>query len=341
MNKKGAEFKLSGGTMLLIGAIVVFGLMTDWKFGLQTAAVPAGGTPATGGGTPGTITVINTNPADTATLSFTVTDKLLKDNGINTTYKNATIYVAIKAPGESAYVVSPSVTVPSTSTGASKTGIAVGSDVKYFAQMKNVTYLAYGEIANLDRSKSIEVPVIRHPQGCAGLNVKVYDDNAAAFTGTTCASANNTVNITSISLTAGGASKSYDLRMQINDPYTQFGQTGILIGCDSVQSSKYTVGFDGGTEIKTLPSLAQSVNIKRLFLSNVAGVTSANGLKSIGRVSLQLNAGQTASDPVTCWIMDKANYLKIDSISIGDDVNDDTVSYLTVGSADVAVQLTA
>lgn len=317
------------GKIFLVGvlliAVLLGGLFAVNYFTQQSVAGPVTKSPS------GQIQVSTVNPTDVVTLSFTAVDKLLLENGINTTYRGGNVNFALKGATSDSYVVAPAIAVAPTSSGASKTGVAVNSQVKWVYANSTNQYTTSGDLV-ADASKSVEIRSIQFstPQ------LKLYDLQNGNYSG----SAGTTINYSSMGLSAGGASQSFDLYAQIATAYTQFGVDGIYVGCTGFDDVRYTVGAPDWTKLDSLPTIAQNDDKKKVWNTNIKSITAVDGLKKLGRLTVQLNAGQTSLADINCSVYDSAPFLSVDGITVKSGISDDTTSATTTGAKEAMFTLT-
>lgn len=186
-------------------------------------------------------------------------------------------------------------------------------------------------ISSMNALKSVqfELPKSSTPE------LKVKDIEANAFVGTWNSTTKN-IEVPSISLTAGGASKSYVLYARVDTTNSQFGDTGILVA-DDASPTKYNIGTTMGTlGTSALSNSMVNSNKKNVYKAPRDHVKNSDGLVEVGTVTISLKAGQSGSD-VKYTFYDQTRFLSVDGTTVNIGVEKDDSSATDIGSTNPSI----
>lgn len=321
---------------VLVGAVLVAGALLPLagQFGSaisnaitgSTQQSAVGGAGGSGSGNDGgSISVFN--PSDTVSFTVIAKQKQLLEQGINTTY------MAVEATSILDGSQYKTIQVAASNAGGTLTSLPINSPVKVVLENNTNVYTTFVN-SNLlaDKTKSVDTTVTEF----SSPKVRIFNHTDATY----AASSANSINLTSMGLTAGSSSQKYTIELEVTDSYTSFGQSGIYVGCTNLKSSTYVVGTDmeevtsfGGSDSFRL---ASDQDKDRLWKSTrVNSVSSETGQTEIGYLDIKLKGGQTApAAGVNCTVYDHASYLAIDGVSEKSGISDDQSVATTVGAAE-------
>lgn len=256
------------------------------------------------------------------TFSFNALDKHDKTSGL--VYLAGTGTAFGEFSGKTSFTLT-NISTPTTSD------FVVNERVAVLMEASNYYPVYSTGISSMNALKSVQfdLPKASTPE------LRVKDIEANAFVGTWNSTTSN-LEVPSIGLTAGGASKSYVLYARVDTSNSQFGDSGILIADDSSP-----VKYEVGTTMSKLGSSALSnsminSNKKNVYRSPRDVVSNSDGLVEIGTITLKLLPGQTGAD-VKYTFYDQTRYLSVDGSTINLGVEKDDSGATDIGATNPTI----